>query len=61
MQQQTIRGPAHLSARVTNMLAVIEAFLESSDASERRDDALLDLVRATQEDAEDLAQLLNCN
>jgi hypothetical protein len=50
---------AHLAARVTNILEAIETFFEVSEPSERRDGALLELLRAANEDADELFMLLN--
>jgi hypothetical protein len=50
---------AHLAARVTNILEAIETFFEVSEPSQRRDSALLELLRAANEDADELATLLN--
>lgn len=50
---------AQLSARVTNLLRAIETLMEITPANKRRDDALLELLRAAYEDAEALASYLN--
>lgn len=52
------RNPAHLSARIANLLEIIETVLETGAPNERRNQAALGLVRATMEDADELADLL---
>lgn len=54
-----IGNPAHLAARVANLLEIVETILDTGAPNERRDQAALDLVRATIEDADELADLLN--
>lgn len=54
-----ISNPAHLAARVANMLEIIETILDTGGPNERRDEAALGLVRATIEDADELADLLS--
>ena len=54
-----IGNPAHLAARVANLLEIVETILDTAEPNERHSQAALGLIRATIEDADELADLLN--
>ncbi|WP_072394271.1 hypothetical protein [Hyphomicrobium sp. CS1GBMeth3] len=56
---RTFGSTGHLSARIANLLEIIETILECGEPGRRRDEAALGLVRAVKEDADELADLLN--
>lgn len=55
----TFGTAGHLSARVANLLQVLETIVEFGELRAQRDETVLTILRAVKEDADALSDLLN--